>query len=262
MSLARKLEPETQVESMTEKEARTCVTKIRSGIDGVREHVLSLHERKGWESLGYKSWRKCVVAEFPRGQAHLYNELAAARVERNFQHVGKELPAPLTFRVANTLARLKEPEKQVLAWTEAVELAEDGTPGAKLVAEVVTKYLPEKKTRESKAKPKPSSEITKDDLAKAREALAELEARGRWACPECDTSYPKSITVCGHCADPEVEADEETGFVPFVESAKVDRFVTEILEAWPDDVSLSELEQTLESVLETVRRIEERKRNA
>lgn len=117
---------------------------ISADMDGVREAVLDLHERRGWEALGYESWRECVTAEFPQSESYLYRELTAARVERNLSPMGE---IHINERCARVLAKLKDPKEQVLAYTEACELALDGTPTAAILAEVVGAMLPEKKPR-------------------------------------------------------------------------------------------------------------------
>jgi hypothetical protein len=124
---------------MTKAEARACVKRIRDGIDDVRRQVLDLHEREGWRSLGYDSWRQCVTAEFPTTARRLYQELSAARVERNLNH-GSQAQPPIPERQLRELGKL-EPEDQPEAWAEAVETAPDGVMTARHVAAVVAKRL-------------------------------------------------------------------------------------------------------------------------
>lgn len=67
---------------MTRDEARLCIDTIHTHIRHARALVLELYERKGWQSLGYTSWRDCVAAEFQHSQTHMYRQLAAAFVEQ------------------------------------------------------------------------------------------------------------------------------------------------------------------------------------
>lgn len=74
---------------MTADEARQCVTRISGHLNGARAEVLELYEREGWRALGYDSWRVCAEAEFGQGQAYLYRQLAAARMEREVSPIGE-----------------------------------------------------------------------------------------------------------------------------------------------------------------------------
>jgi hypothetical protein len=135
----------TTPQQMSEREARACVTRIRSGIEGVRKAVLELHEGEGWRALGHGSWRECVVKEFPNSERHLYRQLEAAQVERRLTHGSKE-PVELNERQARELAKLPA-EKQPEAWARAVESAPDGKVTAKHVAEVVEELKPRKQPK-------------------------------------------------------------------------------------------------------------------
>lgn len=67
---------------MTTDEARQCVTAINGHMNSARALLLDLYERRGWAALGYASWRECVVSEFQKSQARLYQQLEAAQIER------------------------------------------------------------------------------------------------------------------------------------------------------------------------------------
>lgn len=52
--------------------------------------ILELERRKGWQALGYQSWRECVLAEFRESQASLYRLLNAEKVRENIISFGSE----------------------------------------------------------------------------------------------------------------------------------------------------------------------------
>jgi hypothetical protein len=93
------------------------------------------HERKGWQSLGYDSWRACVTGEFQEKQAYLYYQLAAAKTERNVSTlVEKDQPIPETH--LRPLAKLP-PDQQREAYQKAVETAPEGKVTARHIEETV-----------------------------------------------------------------------------------------------------------------------------
>jgi hypothetical protein len=70
---------------MTQQEARACVGEIHQRFRSARRLLLQLHDRRGWEALGYQSWRECAEEEFPEhASSYLYRELQAAQVDRAF----------------------------------------------------------------------------------------------------------------------------------------------------------------------------------
>src|SRR4051794_21072052 len=104
------------VPTMTAEEARACVVRIRTHLAGARAELLRLHEAEGWRALGYDSWRACVVAEFAQGQAALYRELQAARIEARVSSALELGSIPARHLIP--LDRLPE-EEQAEAWAEA-----------------------------------------------------------------------------------------------------------------------------------------------
>jgi phage N-6-adenine-methyltransferase len=108
---------------MTYEEARSCVDQIASHIQNARALVLDLYERRGWEALGYASWRECVTAEFQASQSHMYRQLAAALVEREISPMGEIGMIP--ERPLRELTRL-DPDAQRDVWQLAVETAPNG----------------------------------------------------------------------------------------------------------------------------------------
>lgn len=118
---------------MTVTEARECVQKINSFLTNPRALILDLYEREGWSALGYESWRACVIAEFKQSERYLYNQLEAARAEKNICAIAqKEIPEgqlrPLTHL---------PPAQQKEVWQKAVETAPEGKVTAAHVQKVV-----------------------------------------------------------------------------------------------------------------------------
>lgn len=126
-------------EIMTETEARKLVTEIKAGISGVGAKLLELHERNGWQSLGYSNWRDCVMTEFDFQQSHVYRLLDFARVERNLSPIGGKITLPTSERQARPLASLT-PDQQREVWPLVLETAPNGKPTAAIVESVVKDF--------------------------------------------------------------------------------------------------------------------------
>jgi hypothetical protein len=122
---------------MTEGEARQAVQRVKEGLRAVgvmRAALLDLEERKGWQALGYASWRECVVAEFGQSQATLYRQLEAARTEREISH-GEKTPVfetAIPESVLRPLAGLPVSDKPVV-----LADAKANAPGGKVRAKDV-----------------------------------------------------------------------------------------------------------------------------
>lgn len=124
---------------MSRAEARACAGAIRSHLEGARVLILDLFERRGWEALGYKSWRECVVAEFDVSTQHLYRQLEAAKVERVVapgQPIGS-----IPERSLRPLAGLP-PETQAEAYAKAALDSPSGRPTASQVKAAVAEVAP------------------------------------------------------------------------------------------------------------------------
>lgn len=122
-----------ELETISEREARLLVNRIRDHINDARALVLELYEREGWRPLGYNSWAECVVAEFDHSRQHLYRLLDAAKVERNLSPAGDNGLIP--ERVLRPLAGLA-PDQQREAWNTATETS----PTAEHVARAAEKF--------------------------------------------------------------------------------------------------------------------------
>lgn len=247
----------TGVGLMSEDRARECVDGIKRHVEGVRELVFELYEGDGWRSLGYRSWRACVTAEFPKSQAALYRELKTAKVEANLSHVRKG--PEINPRQAAELAKLKEPEQQREAWQEAVDTAPEGKVTAKHVAEVVAKRVPQPELKprprpEPEPEPEPAAEHPpEDDGGFEPPANVETDAPVSWECPECGSTFDGhradsdgwvSRGFCGHCE----EADEEDAsgeFDPRGATYRLEMAFMDVFESWPRTTPLDELVEWL-----------------
>jgi hypothetical protein len=131
------METALATKAMTYKEAKACVDGINSNMNNIRALVLDLYERKGWDALGYESWRECVVKEFKQGENYLYKQLAAAQAEKNICTT-----VQIPERQIRPLTRLNDdPEKQRVAWQKAVETAPEGKVTAAHVQKVVREMV-------------------------------------------------------------------------------------------------------------------------
>lgn len=132
--------------AMSEGEARQYVDWIKSALEDARGYLLELYERKGWEALGYDSWRDCVHEEFQQSQSALYYQLEAARTEKiirsgergGFQTLETPIPA-VQLRPLAPIAK-KNPEQARTIWREATETAPNGKMTAAHVAATVEKH--------------------------------------------------------------------------------------------------------------------------
>lgn len=143
--------PAAVVRPLAAEHARAIVAAIKERVHEIRELVLELHEREGWRSLGYSSWRECVTGEFEGSKTHLYRQLQAALIEREiipfsendadpeFSPMG-EKPGAIPERQLRPLAELPEGHRKE-AWEEARATAPDGKVTAKHVQATVDRRL-------------------------------------------------------------------------------------------------------------------------
>lgn len=121
---------------MTAAEARRLVDRIRRHMDDARLAVYELHERRGWEALGYSSWRECVLSEFNQSQAQLYRLLQAARTEREVAPA-KRIGTHSEYSLSALYGL--PPETKAWAWQMACEIAGCDRPTRAQVEEAVEK---------------------------------------------------------------------------------------------------------------------------
>lgn len=120
-----RMETALAIKAMTYKEAKACVDGINANMNNIRSLVLELYERKGWDALGYESWRECVVKEFQQNERYLYKQLEAAQVQKVVCPIGQKEEIPESQ--LRPLVTLRDnPEKQREAWTRAVETTPEG----------------------------------------------------------------------------------------------------------------------------------------
>jgi hypothetical protein len=72
---------------MTEAEAHGCIEAIKEHAISLRQLLVELEERKGWEALGYSSMTACMVAEFKNSKPVLVRELKVGRMEKRYLRV-------------------------------------------------------------------------------------------------------------------------------------------------------------------------------
>lgn len=129
----------TTTERLTEIEARRLVDEIKADISSVSGKLLEFYERKGWQVLGYPSWRECAMTEFDFQKSHVYELLDFARVERNLSAIAENYPLPANEAQARSLAKLTKDE-QLEVWPVIIETAPNGKVTAAHVQDVVDNY--------------------------------------------------------------------------------------------------------------------------
>lgn len=120
MTTAQVRQPDAVIDAMSAEEARRSIDRINGHIDQLYRAVLDFYERRGWEALGYTSFRACAQTEFSMSWQHLYRLLDAGRVERNLFLPGEKT---LPEKHARELKRLKDPVHQREAYLRADERA-------------------------------------------------------------------------------------------------------------------------------------------
>lgn len=116
---------------LTEDRARELVNGIKSHAETMGQMLSELYEGRGWEPLGYSSWRECVKAEFGWSTSHMYRLLNAAEVQETFSPIGG-----ISERVARELVPLPV-EQQKVAYTLAQIASGEDHPTARTVKAAV-----------------------------------------------------------------------------------------------------------------------------
>ena len=74
---------EIAAKPMNKDDARAFVNSIKTRIGDVREMLVELHDRQGWEALEYGSWEACVAKEFPDlSKRHADRQVLAGRIQK------------------------------------------------------------------------------------------------------------------------------------------------------------------------------------
>lgn len=177
---------------MTQEEARDCLDDIRVGTLKVKERLIELHERRGWEALSYPSWRECIEAELQISKSTAYRLLDAAYIQRGLSQNGKSLPDSHAMELKKV-----EPEKRAAALAKAKESAAAqgrAKPTAKDIREAV----------DSGSGTEPPHDATHQDDAGPRRAVMDGDSgpcpkggehdlftiQGQRACGKCRTVFP------------------------------------------------------------------------
>lgn len=147
---------DTVVAVMTEDEARTTEQEILTTGNRLRVLLVDFYERRGWEVLGYASWRAWAATRLGESERSAYRELTAGLVEREIvTHVSELGSAPVrqlqpltTFvdmpRGPGADTRPIHIDSNAIreTWDRALEIAEQ--EGKPLVARHVTQAVEER----------------------------------------------------------------------------------------------------------------------
>lgn len=165
---------------MTKAEAGRCIEVIKEHAISLRQLLVELEERRGWEALGYSSMTACMVAEFKNSKPVLIRELKVGRMEKHYLRV------PIGTYLESQLRPLSqlEPAK----YQDAVEKAHQIAGGDRITAVQVSQAVKEIRSKEvflgtsftSPALPYHVGEIV---LVKCDRAVSEPYAKysGCWA---------------------------------------------------------------------------------
>lgn len=123
----------TTIALMQSQETRDTLIKLKARLydlvnaeSDVRKLVYDLYIRKGWQSIGYPSFKACVIAELGTSWQHAYKMVEAEGVIRG----SEVLPPDLPTTHAALLSKVPQ-ESQGRVYQEAVQLAStegNGTP--------------------------------------------------------------------------------------------------------------------------------------
>lgn len=212
MSLACKKEPDT----LQELEAKVA----RSFVDGAAALRQIRDEARYRTEAGYDTFEEYCRERWGFSRQRAHQLLAGAELAQRVSTI-----VYLNEAQARELLRIKDPEEQATALREAVDSAPAGRVTARHISEVVAKRLPSSKR--TKSKPKPSHEVTAEDVQRARDALAEKplpkpapiegghvhpaygppDASKWWSCPDCgrtlsaDGAATQGWDRRGYCGD-------------------------------------------------------------
>lgn len=123
---------------MTKAEARRCVEAIKKHAVSLRQLLVELEDRRGWEALGYGNITACLVSEFKNSKPVLVRELKVGRIEKHHLQVpiGTYLESQL-----RPLSKLSSPQEYQPTITKAHQLAGDTKLTANHVAQAVNQRL-------------------------------------------------------------------------------------------------------------------------
>lgn len=161
---------ELTLHRMTKEEAELLWAKVLENTKTYRSDtsfmLLRLDQERGWEVLGFKSWRECantLSAQLGVEERSLYRFRDWAEVNDNLSRgTGKTVRLPETHALA---LKDLEPEQQVMAFTEATSgKPEDARPAAAVFEKAARKVSPSAPKKKRKAARDDSDGWSKDDL--------------------------------------------------------------------------------------------------
>ncbi|MDE2097201.1 MAG: hypothetical protein KGL39_08135 [Patescibacteria group bacterium] len=191
---------------MNRREAVECLSRIKAGLDGVRNNVegikadlLELQEREGWRALGYANWRACASAEFNRSQSQVYRLLSSAKVEKQISHgAKKECDAePIPERVTRPLTHVPVEVRPEIF--QAAQAAAGGKrPTEEHVRREVERFQDKQKSPSELIEEIEEEEAEEEDRLKIhdfKEALARWSATTAKVVRQMEASDPKPGTT-------------------------------------------------------------------
>lgn len=146
------------VTPMSAQEARECVATIKHNLESLGAMLLDLDRRRGWEALGYASFRECAVTEFGKSQGYVYKLLHAAEVDENLAAsenypMDKSEIALIPTSHKEELHKLpNEQQAEALKQADALAQMESKPREARHVASVVKEYKSVRAETEAKGK--------------------------------------------------------------------------------------------------------------
>jgi hypothetical protein len=153
-------------------------------LTNLRETLLELYEGRGWEALGYESWRAYCLDRFQQKQAWFYQQVQAARMERILALEPGTLPTT-TARALAPVAR--EPEVARAVYAAAVRQSAPAAPSPPQVAQVVRSFSPVPKGSQGV---KGRGAVGKfAGMQRQHDAQPDTEA-AIVQCPHCGTQFP------------------------------------------------------------------------
>jgi len=101
------------------------IARAEHHLGDARRVIFALKDGCGWQALGYKSWRQCVMAEFEQSSSAVYRQLDAAVIELELSpnggigQINERVLRPLTARKYTT-------ESRQLIWDISQDIVGEG----------------------------------------------------------------------------------------------------------------------------------------
>ncbi len=195
---------------MTEAEARQCLTQIKEHFTSIRQLLIELDERRGWEILKYSSMSACLKKEFSQSNTKLKYELGAGRIERN-------LGVPVGMYRESHLRPLKKLDSSFhkRALDRASEIADKRQVTAKHISQAVNDILLVEsgsanigeKQMEDKPQHFASEDSSQEEIFKLQYLVDEdIQYNGYWATA---LEVKNNSTVTCKVLDQELEIKQE-----------------------------------------------------